>query len=137
MSDNSLNPAAPNYSQDFFQLMFDATDLYSSIWQPMLTSIGRWNLEVAGLGLRHGQETLKLAGALARSTHPSDWTAASLRYWDQVSAHYAQSSQRLAATVHKSVEKSLTPSVVPMPIRQHSDHDMIVLPEEPGERKVA
>lgn len=140
MSEDRLRePAAPSHSHDFFQLMFDATDLYASVWQPVLKSIGRWNLEVAGLGMRHGQASLQLARALARSADPSEWTAASVRYWDQVSAHYAESSQRLAASVKKTVETALEPSVVQLPVRQpqQSGHDVIVLPEDGGERKVA
>lgn len=138
MSEDRL-PTSPvaSHSHDFFQLMFDAADLYSSIWQPFLKTIGRWNLEVAGLSLRHSQASLQLAGNLARSSSPAEWAAASLHYWDQISAQYAQSSQRLAATVHKTVEKSLEPSVLKLPVRQQHDHDMIVLPSEDSERKVA
>lgn len=135
--ERSEKSVVASQSQDFFQLMFDAVDLYASIWQPTLKSIGRWNLEVAGLAMRQGQASLQLSRALARSASPGEWTSASVRYWDQISSQYAQSSQRLAATVEKSVKETFEPSVVPLPVRQHQQHDMIVLPANDIERKVA
>lgn len=118
-------PASPTH--DFFQLFFESADMYSGMWQPLLKSVGRWHLEVAGLGMKQAQASLQLSRDLARSWTAGDAVAANVRYWDAVTSHYSQSSQRLAATVQRTVEAPFVPEVVPMPSKR--GHDMIVLPE--------
>lgn len=119
-------------THDIFQMMFEGADLFSSIWQPMLKSVGRWHLEVAGLGVKHGQAALQFSRDLSRCYTAGDIASAQIRYWDSVSSQYAQSSQRLAATVARAVElpaAAEASEVVTLP-RKARDRDLIVLPSE-------
>lgn len=136
---DSRKPTNTPASQDYFEYMFESADLYSALWQPLLKSVGRWHLEVAGLGMKQAQAALQLSRDLSRSWTAADAAAANVRYWESVSAQYAQSSQRLMATVSRSIEQPLLSDVVSLPVRR--SHDMIVLPEAEAEallaRKVA
>lgn len=129
--EHHARPSSP--SHDYYQYFFEGADLLSAMWQPLLKSVGRWHLEVAGLGMKHGQATLQLTRDLSRSMSPGDMVSAQIRYWDSVSAQYTQSSQRLAATVQRSVETPFAPEVFALPSKRADakrDHDMIVLPDE-------
>jgi hypothetical protein len=129
-------------TQDYFRVMFDGADLISSFWQPMLKSVGRWHLEVAGLTVKQGQAALQLSRDLSRSMTPADVASAHARYWDAVTSQYSQSSQRLAASVARTVEAPRVSEVVPLPLKPRG-HDVIELPDavtarpEAPERKVA
>jgi hypothetical protein len=126
-------------SHDYFQMMFEGADLYASLWQPMFKSVGRWHLEVANLGVRQGQAALQLSRDLARSWTPADALAANVRYLEATTQQYAQSSQRLAATVSNAVETQAQSQVLQLPLKR--SHDTIVLPTPSAEaelpRKVA
>lgn len=127
-------------SHDMFQLLCEGADLVSSVWQPLLKSVGRWNLEVAGLGVKQTQATLQLSRDLARCRTPGDVASANIRYWEAMTSQFAVSSQRLAATAVKSVaqHEAEAPEVVTLRVKAR-DHDLIVIPEqsETLDRKVA
>lgn len=114
-------------SHDFFHMLFEGADLYSAMWQPLLKTVGRWQLEVSGLSVKNGQAALAWSHDLARSWSPADAVAANVRYLDAVSSQFAQSSQRLAASVSRTVEAPVSKGVVPLPVKR--THDMIVLPD--------
>ena len=113
-------------SHDYFQMLFEGADLYSSLWQPMLKSVGRWQLEVAGLSVKQSQAALAWSRDVSRSWTPADAVAANVRYLETVSSQYALSSQRIAATVSRAVEAPVLSEVVPLPVRR--GHDVIELP---------
>jgi hypothetical protein len=123
-------------------LVLDGADMFSSIWQPMLKSVGRWQLEVAGLGMKQGQAALQLSRDLSRCLTPGDIASANMRYWNAVTLQYSQSSQRLAASVARTVEAPIASEVVALP-RKPRGHDVIELPNDEmarpaaDERKVA
>lgn len=132
--------ATTSPSHDYFQMMFEGADLYASVWQPMLKSVGRWHLELANLGVRQGQAALQLSRDLSRSWTPADALAANVRYLEATTQQYAQSSQRLVATVSRAVEAQVPSQVLQLPVKR--SHDTIVLPGDPVEdpllsRKVA
>lgn len=120
-------------THDLFHMMFEGADMVSSFWQPMLKSVGRWHLEFAGLGMRHGQASIQLAHDLARSFTPLDAYAAHVRYWDRVSAQFNQSRERLAAsTVQPAATAPLQKSdVVALPVKR--SHDVLELTDDRGE----
>ena len=126
-------------SQDYFQMMFEGADMFASVWQPLLKSVGRWQLEVAGLGMKQGQAAISWSHDVARSWTPADAIAANVRYCEAVSSQYVQSSQRLAATVTRATQLPLLSEVVPLPVQR--GHDQIVLPgpaeDHTDTRKVA
>lgn len=151
MSHSVLNPvtqvreahksAFTSPSHDYFQFMFEGADMFSAIWQPLMKSVGRWHLEVAGLGMKNGQAALKFSHDLARCWTPGDMAAANIRYWEVVSSQVAQSSQRIVATAHQVAEAPFVSEIVALPVKR--GHDVIVLPEADsaddvhGGRKVA
>ena len=113
-------------SHDYFQMMFEGADLYSSMWQPLLKSVGRWQLEVAGLSVKNSQAALAWSRDVTRSWTPADAVAANVRYLEAVSSQYALTSQRLAASVTRAVEAPLLSEVVQLPVKR--GHDVIELP---------
>lgn len=142
MDDTTMRRAnAPSQSLAAFEMMCEGADLVSSIWQPMLKSIGRWHLEVAGLGVKQTQAALQLSRDLTRCMTPGDFASAHIRYWDAVTSQYAQSSQRLAATTARTIAQPLEASeIVTLRVKSRS-HDLIVIPEDltanKPDRKVA
>lgn len=145
-NDQLLKQAITTQSRDFFQLMFDATDMFASIWQPYLKCAGRYNLELTGLAVRQAQASMQLGRALTTSLSPADVMDATARYWACVSGHYVQSSERIANAARTTVETVIDNDVVPLPVRavrkEDGDsgdrRDVIELPQdEPGTRKVA
>lgn len=131
---------APSQSLAAFEFMCESADLVSSVWQPMLKSIGRWHLEVAGLSVKQTQAALQFSRDLSRCMSPGDFASAHIRYWDSVTSQYAQSSQRLAATTARTIaQPAETSEVVPLRVKAR-EHDLIVIPEEfadKPDRKVA
>jgi hypothetical protein len=80
MSEDQMRKSAgSSQTQDYFQLVLDGADMFSSIWQPMLKSVGRWQLEVAGLGMKQGQAALQLSRDLSRCLTPGDIASANMR----------------------------------------------------------
>lgn len=135
MSETSISqtetdkPVITSPSHDYFHMMFEGADLYASVWQPMLKSVGRWHLELASLGVRQGQAALQLSRDLSRSWTPADALAANVRYFEATTQQYAQSSQRLVATVSRAVEAQVPSQVLQLPVKR--SHDTIVLPGGP------
>lgn len=119
-------------THDMFQLMCEGADLVSSVWQPLLKSVGRWNLEVAGLGVKQTQAALQLSSDLARCRTPGDIASANIRYWESMTSQFAVSSQRLATTAARSVTRPATAEATdPVQLRfQARDRDLIVIPEQ-------
>jgi hypothetical protein len=118
--------AVTSPSYDYFQMLFEGADIYSSLWQPMLKSVGRWQLEVAGLSVKQSQAVLAWSRDVTRCWTPADAVAANVRYLETVSSQYAQSSQRLAATVSRAVEAPALSEVVQLNVKR--GHDVIELP---------
>ena len=127
-----------SHTQDYFQLMFDSADMISSIWQPMLKSAGRWQLEVAGLGMKQGQAALQLSRDLSRCMTTGDIASAHMRYWNTVTLQYAQSSQRLAASVARAQPQQVPPvSDVVTLARKPRGHDVMEWPDAATEYPAA
>ena len=117
-------------THDFFQFMFEGADLLSSFWQPVLKSVGRLHLEVAGIGIKHGQAAVKLSQELARSVSPLEAYAAHVRYWEAISAQFAQSQQRIVASSADLSGAPLTSDVVPLVVKR--GHDVLELQLDQG-----
>jgi hypothetical protein len=127
MSQTELDRTAKlSPTHDYFLMMFEGADVYTALWQPLLKSVGRWHLEVAGLGVKQGQAALQLSRDLSRSWTPADAYAANIRFWETTSSLCAMSSQRLAATVVQAVDAPVMSDVVPLPVKR--GHDTMVLP---------
>ena len=119
MSSSDLQSARnTSTTQDYFQMMFESADFYSSFWQPMLKGVGRWHLEMANLNAKHGQAALQLSRDVARSFSPVDVAQAYGSYWQTVSSQYTASSERIAASVTQTVQAPLTSEVVPLPAKK-------------------
>ena len=132
----TTNPkTSPTY--DFFQIMFQSADTFSSVWQPMLKGVGRWHLEVANLGAKQGQATLQLSRDLARCWTAADVTAAYGRYWQAMTSQYTESSGRIAASVSQTVQSDVVSDVVAIPSKRSRDTMTIPDPAAFPDRKVA
>lgn len=120
------------HTYDMFQLLCEGADLVSGVWQPLLKSVGRWNLEVAGLGVRQTQATLQLSRDFARCRTPGDVASANLRYWEAMTSQFSESSQRLAATAARSVaEPAITNQAEAVTLRfKAHDRDLIIIPDD-------
>lgn len=142
MEDTTVRRAnTPSHSLAAFEFICEGADLVSSVWQPMLKSIGRWHLEVAGLGVKQTQAAFQLSRDLTRCTNPGDIASAHIRYWDAVTSQYALSSQRLAATTARTIAPPAEASeVVTLRVKARG-HDLIEIKDDSSavkhDRKVA
>ncbi|MET1045409.1 MAG: hypothetical protein ABWX70_01690 [Hyphomicrobium sp.] len=122
-----------------FQYIFEMADVTSSFWQPLLTSIGRTHLEVAGLQARQTRALVHWTHQLMRPTMPADIFRAHAEFWGTIVQDYADAAPRVAAAVETAAEAVVAPAVVPMPVLPVRDtlilldRDEQILPE----RKVA
>lgn len=130
-----LRSTSPTY--DYFQMMFQGADVYSSLWQPMLKGVGRWHLEVANLNAKQSQAALQWSRDVSRSWNPADLMSANSRFWQSVSTQYADSSGRIADNVTRTVQVPLISEVVPLPTKR--SHDTLSIPDPAAlpDRKVA
>ena len=118
--------ASPTF--DFYQMMFEGTDIYMSYWQPMLKGAGRLQLELAQLAAKAGQSTLSWATNLAMSRAPADALKANLSYFEALAAHQRDSFEKMTAAIAKAAETPPAFEILKMPVRTDRDRDILVLP---------
>jgi hypothetical protein len=113
---------------NFYQSLFDGTDVFMSLWQPMIKGFGRAQLEMAQLAAKSGQSTLNWAASLATCRNPVDVFNANVRYFEALAAHQRDSVEKFTAAMAKAAETPPAFEVLKMPVR--SSHDVLVLPVE-------
>lgn len=79
------------------QVYFGGLDNMVKRAEPALKSIGRWNLELAGLTTRRSQAWLEMPMRLGRCRTPVDVFNEQMRFWQTAAADYADSWRRLSA----------------------------------------
>ena len=131
-------PTSP--AHDFFELMFQGTDMLSSYWQPYLKGAGRWQLEVAQFGARQTRAWIALSHQLAKARTPDDVSHAYRDYWNNVNACFEDASRNIAAAVVRASPQNIVLDM-PQPSRKRA-HDTLELIDITGshritERKVA
>lgn len=63
--------------------------------EPMLKSIGRWNLELMGLSARRARAWMEIPAQLSRCKTPQDLMREQLLFWQHFAVDYAEGTQRL------------------------------------------
>lgn len=133
---------ARNTSQyyPFFQYMFEAADVTSTFWQPMLKAIGRTQLEFASLQARQAQAYVHWAHRIMQPASPTDFLNANAQLWTTVAEQYIEVVPRVAAAVETATE-AVAPTALPLPAPKQARDTLILLDRrESGEvleRKVA
>jgi hypothetical protein len=138
-SGNSRSPSSP--AHDSFQLVFEAADTLSLYWQPLLKSIGRWQLEMAQAGAKQSRAAIALNHRLTQATNPIDVINAQVQFWMQVGQAYSDANQHITQALARAAEPPA--GVETLPVQKKRKHDTLRLDDrarhhgfEP-ERKVA
>ena len=140
MSSGSLltrGPTSP--AHDYFEVMFQGADMFSSLWQPYLKSVGRWQLEIAQFGARQTRAAIALGNRLAGATGPDAISEAYKSYWNEVHLCFEDASRNMAAAVVRAAPQSI---ILDMPQTRKRVHDTLEIAdpvhgERTLERKVA
>ncbi|MBS0233381.1 MAG: hypothetical protein JSR99_07830 [Proteobacteria bacterium] len=124
----------------FYQYIFEAADITSYWWQPLLKSIGRTQLEFAGLQARQTRALVHWSHRVARAMTPADYLAANAQLWETTVEQYVDAAPRVAAAVETATEAVAPPTVHTLPHAMPARDTLILLDRggtpEP-ERKVA
>jgi hypothetical protein len=123
----------------FYQYIFEAADVTSMFWQPMLKAIGRTQLEFASLQARQAQAYVYWAHRMMQPSSPAELFNAGAQFWATVADQYIETVPRVAAAVETATE-AVAPRVLPLPAKQPRDTLILLDRKEPSdvlERKVA
>jgi hypothetical protein len=124
----------------FYQALFEAVDVSSAIWQPVLNAIGRSQLDFAGLQARQAQAVLHWAHQIVQPASPLDLFNANAQLWRTMTEQYMEAMPRFAAAVSTATE-AVAPTIRPAPARRPRDTLVLLDREEEAtpalERKVA
>jgi hypothetical protein len=104
-----------------FQHMFDAADMTSCLWQPMLKAIGRTQLEIAGLQAKQTRALVQWAYQWMRPVTPNDMLNANALLWSTMIQQYAEVAPRITAVVETATEAARNPAVLQLPKKPARD----------------
>ncbi len=121
-------PTSP--AHDFYEVLFQGTDIVSSYWQPMLKAVGRWHLEMSHLAAKQLRANMTLANSLARAGTSSSMTQAYREYWDELSNSYSEANRNITTALSRTAAGSS--AVVHMPQRRSRDTLQLLDAEMPG-----
>ena len=133
----SRGPTSP--AHDAFEVIFQAADLWASIWSPMLKGAGRWQLEMSQLAAKQARAAMTLGQRLARSENTDHMVDAYREYWYDVGGFYSDASRNIATALVRAAPHS---AVLQLPLTRVHTHDRMQLIDTPEraeghERKVA
>jgi hypothetical protein len=137
---DDLRPVGKNTLEyyHFFQILYDAADATSLFWQPILKSVGRTQLEFAGLQAKQGQAVLHWAQQMMQPHPLPDIVRLNAELWSALTGQYMTVLPRVAAAA-AAASAIVTPTVLPLPKRRHDT--LILLDRDDnasaGERRVA
>ncbi len=139
MSSETHARAPTSPAHDFYEVLFQGTDIVSSYWQPMLKAVGRWHLEISHLAAKQLRANMMLANNLARAGTSSSMTQAYREYWDELSHSYSEANRNIATALSRTTAGSS--AVVHMPRRSRDTLQLldVEVPDAEGTyvRKVA
>lgn len=117
-----------------FQAMFEAADMASVFWQPLLKAIGRSQLELAGLQARQARAVMHWGQQIMQPESPLDLINTNAQLWRTMTEQYVDVVPRVAAAVTNT-----TPAVgsITVPLRGARSRDTLVLidHENAGDRE--
>jgi hypothetical protein len=123
LNDTNEKPRNPTQTYyDFFQTTFEAIDMTSSFWQPMLKAVGRAQMEMAGLQARQAQALVRWTHQVMRPMTPFDVFNASIQYWQTTAEQCTQTAPRVAEALGAA-------SVAPIAFKPPTErtHDRLIL----------
>lgn len=123
-------PTSP--AHDFYEVMFQAADMVSSIWQPFLKSAGRWQLEMAQLAAKQGRASMVLGQTLTRARSPDELSEAYRQYWHEVGSFYSDASRNIATALVRAAPHA---AVLELPLNRPRQHDTLRLIDAAHEHK--
>ena len=95
-------PTSP--AHDAFLVLFEATDIVSLFWQPMLKGVGRWQLELAQAGAKQSRAAIEFGQRMTRVTNPIDVVNAQVAYWQQIGQVYSDANQNITQAIVRAAE---------------------------------
>lgn len=133
----SRGPTSP--AHDVFEVMFQAADLWSSVWLPFAKSAGRWQLEMSQLATKQTRAAMALGQRLAHCKSPDHMADAYRQYWNEVGGFYSDASRNIATALVRAAPHA---AVLQLPLTRGHAHDRMQLIDGPDrgetyERKVA
>ena len=139
MSEFGLSrPRGSSPYHNYFQLMFEGADVLSSYWQPAFKSVGRSQLEFAGLAARQGQALMQWGRNVSMTPTPAGILAANIQFWQTFAEHISESTSKMTAAFGQAAPQSDPFELVTLPVKRV--RDTIVIPgleEQDRERRVA
>jgi hypothetical protein len=136
IADSSARTASSHYA--YFQTLFETADVTSFFWQPVLTSVGRTQLELVGLQARQAQAVVHWVHEIAQPASPLALIDANFRLMVTMIEELVHGAPKIAAAINSAAD-SVAP-VVPMPVRKSRDTLVLLDRREESrepERKVA
>jgi hypothetical protein len=82
-----------------FGMLHQTLEAFAKNSEPVLKSVGRWNLEVMGLTARRARAWIEIPAQLSRCKTPQDLVREQLRFWQNFAVDYAEGAQRLTRAV--------------------------------------
>lgn len=131
-------PTSP--AHDVFEVMFQAADMWNSLWQPMLKNYGRWQLEMSQLAAKQARANMALVQKVAQCRAPEHMVEAYKEFWHDTAGFYGDASRNIATALVRSAPHA---AVLQLPVSKHPVHDTLRLIDTPSdgktdyERKVA
>jgi hypothetical protein len=108
----------------FFHHIFDAADVASSFWQPILKAVGRTQLELASLQAQQAQAALHWTQQVLQPRTPVDIVNANAQLW---AAMFEQCIGALPRVVAAVATASGTVAPVDRPLPEKRPHDTLIL----------
>lgn len=116
---------------DVYEVMFQAADMASAFWQPVLKGAGRWQLEMAHLAAKQTRAGLALGHRMARTTSPQGLLEAYHDYWGEIGSFYTDASRNIATALVRAVPHA---AVLELPVTPRRRHDTLDLIDDDGRR---
>lgn len=121
----SAERANTSFYKDFFEIAFEAADLTSLWWQPVLKGVGRTQLEFAGLQAKTMQSTLAWTRALTTARQPADIVSAHMALCHAVVSHCSDVMPRVSSAINDAAEPVVAFQLLQLPVRR--DRDTLVI----------
>ncbi len=115
--------------KDFFELAFEATDLMSVWWQPVLKGLGRTHLELAGLQSRNLQAAMAWGRAVSTARQPDAVFRANAAFCSAVVAHYQDAVPRVSVALNTATEPVAGFQLLALPVKRSRDELVIAEPQ--------
>ena len=138
--DASLNGRNTSGYYPFFQNLFDAVDVASTFWQPLLKAFGRTQLELASLQTQQAQAVLHWTQRAMQPCAPTDLVNANAQLWLAMTERCMSALPRLVAAA-ATASGAVAPIMLPVPAKRRRDTLILLDRDEVAagalERKVA